>query len=276
MTQSSADPERDRLLPGSFRARGVEFAIRILRRFCRETGYPARARHMEWSLLLSVDDAPRAVSDRLLDLAEEAVGHARQVSTAQVAARMTEDFPVRFPSVWPGEHYKLLAGLVLALKPKLVVEIGTGEGLSSLTMVPHLPADGRLVTFDLVHWADYPRTCLCANDFADGRLQQVLDDLSKDEAFARAEAILRRADLVFMDGPKNWSFEENMVSRFSSMRFESSPIFVFDDIRLWPMIRFWRDLTWPKLDLTSYGHWTGTGLAELGGRHIASTHATTS
>jgi hypothetical protein len=37
-------------------------------------------------------------------------------------------------------------------------------------------------------------------------------------------------------------------------------VVVFDDIRVLPMLQLWRDLPFPKLDATSLGHWSGTGL----------------
>jgi hypothetical protein len=37
---------------------------------------------------------------------------------------------------------------------------------------------------------------------------------------------------------------------------------VFDDIRIWNMLRIWREIVRPKLDLTSFGHWTGTGIVD--------------
>ena len=35
---------------------------------------------------------------------------------------------------------------------------------------------------------------------------------------------------------------------------------IFDDIKDLNMLRFWRRLAKPKLELMSFGHWTGTGL----------------
>ncbi len=35
---------------------------------------------------------------------------------------------------------------------------------------------------------------------------------------------------------------------------------MFDDIRLMNMVEIWNNLAKPKLDLTSFGHWAGTGL----------------
>ncbi|MBM4318321.1 MAG: methyltransferase, partial [Deltaproteobacteria bacterium] len=40
------------------------------------------------------------------------------------------------------------------------------------------------------------------------------------------------------------------------------PIVVFDDIRLMNMLRIWRNISLPKLDVTSFGHWSGTGLVD--------------
>lgn len=40
------------------------------------------------------------------------------------------------------------------------------------------------------------------------------------------------------------------------------PILVFDDIRAWNMLAIWREIRMPKLDLTSFGHWSGTGLVD--------------
>jgi hypothetical protein len=60
----------------------------------------------------------------------------------------------------------------------------------------------------------------------------------------------RAAQKVFMPAPVN-------------VRFRQTPIVVFDDIRVWNMLAIWHDLRWPKLDPTSFGHWSGTGICEV-------------
>jgi hypothetical protein len=40
---------------------------------------------------------------------------------------------------------------------------------------------------------------------------------------------------------------------------------MFDDIRFWNMLRIWRNVAAPKLDITSFGHWSGTGLVDWAG-----------
>ena len=71
----------------------------------------------QYSLLFPDDHGPP--SDRLIDLALQAIQHARREDLSSIAARMTST--PRWPEIWPGEHYKLLAGIVKALVPKTVI-----------------------------------------------------------------------------------------------------------------------------------------------------------
>lgn len=221
---------------------------------------PVRARHLEYSLLCSADDDPVRPSARLLDLALEAVRHARSVSLDDVDARVPAT--TFFPNVWPGEHYKLLAGLVLALRPARVVEIGTAAGTSALTLRKYLPPEGVLHTFDILPWPDYPATYLRPDDFADGRLVQHVADLTERAVFDRHRPLLAESDLIFVDAAKDGVMEQVLIDHFGTVAFNRPPIVVFDDIRLWNMLRIWRALPYPKLDLTSFGHWSGTGLVD--------------
>ncbi len=209
-------------------------------------------------MLLSADDDAARPDDFLLDLSLRAIGRARSASMAHVVGRMkTKPY---YPDVWPGEHYKLLAGLVQELQPRLVVEIGTSTGLSALGMVPFMPPAGRLVTFDIVPWREFTDTVLRAEDFTDGPLTQVIADLAEPAVFASHAALLQQASLIFVDGPKDGLFEERLLNLFDGHASIGSPLIVFDDIRVWNMLRIWREIRRPKLDLTSFGHWSGTGL----------------
>ena len=71
------------------------------------------------------------------------------------------------------------------------------------------------------------------------------------------------ADLIFLDGPKDGYFEARFLANLLSMKLQPHALLVLDDIRLWNMLRIWRDLPPPKLDMTSFGHWSGTGFVEI-------------
>jgi predicted O-methyltransferase YrrM len=221
---------------------------------------PFRCRHAEYSVIASIDDEEARASHRLLDISIEAIQYARDMDLSDVSRRMKS--PPFYPDIWPGEHYKLLAGLVAAVKPGIVIEIGTFTGLSSLSILKSLPSDSLIVTFDILSWDRISDTCLNNADFKDGRLKQYLGNLADPDVFAEHRELLERADLIFLDGPKNIVFEQNFLKNVAHLNFSTKPLFVLDDIRLWNMLRIWRNIKRPKLDLTSFGHWSGTGLID--------------
>jgi predicted O-methyltransferase YrrM len=235
--------------------RAVHTRVPILR------GMPIDARPVEPSLIAPPDRLP---SDRLIDLALRAVDSARSTDLRWLAERAGYERP----NVWPGEHYRLLSGLVATLRPTTVVEIGTATGLSALAMKAALPKSGKLVTFDVVPWRKFPAVpgvgavALSDEDFADGRLEQRIDDLSIPEGWRRQSHILREADFVFIDAKHDGEQERAFLQAFDEIGFTRGPIVAFDDIRLWKLLAVWRDIARPKLDLTSFGHWSGTGLAD--------------
>ena len=223
---------------------------------------PVRARHIEYSMLYSEDDALSHPNERLMDIASEAIAYARRTDVQDICRCLRDRFsyPSEAINLWPGEHYRLMAGLLQALRPKLVIEIGTAEGISALSMLKYLPPESQIVTFDIIPWGKYPRSCLTGEDFAGGRLRQIVDDLGEREVFQRHFGLLDRADLVFVDAAKDGVLEPKLMTHFETLTFRARPLFVFDDIRLWNMLAVWRAIRWPKLDLTSFGHWCGTGL----------------
>lgn len=220
---------------------------------------PATVRHSEYSMLFSADDDV-GPSERLLELALEAVQAARKIDLSAVSARVA-DGP-RFPDVWPGEHYRLLAGLVEVLQPRLVVEIGTAIGLSALTLAERLPEGGRVVTFDVIPWRGVQGAVLRPDDFTTGKLVQHVANLADPAVADRHRALVQDADLLFVDAAKDGQMERRFLELFEGMPFANQPVAMFDDIRLWAMLEIWRGIRRPKLDLTSFGHWSGTGLVD--------------
>jgi hypothetical protein len=184
---------------------------------------------------------------------------ARDVDFSDLAARPNCK---QWLTVWPGEHYKLLAALMLVLKPTVAIEIGTAEGLSALAMKKYMPTGSKVVTFDILPWQEIPDTLLTPDDFNDGRLEQRLGDLADPKVFDANRELIESAGFIFIDGPKDNNFEWKLLEYFKSTRFAKPPILMFDDTRLWSMLKFWRDLPYPKLDLTSFGHCSGTGLVQ--------------
>ncbi len=85
------------------------------------------------------------------------------------------------------------------------------------------------------------------------------------EAVDKHRDLLAAAELIFMDGPHDGATETAMMQQLQTVAFASPPLLVFDDIKLPALLKFWRDLPLARLDITSFGQWGGTGLAEWAG-----------
>jgi predicted O-methyltransferase YrrM len=217
----------------------------------------------QFSLISPVADLEQQSKQRscvmqLLGLALDAAHGAMQIDLSDVSARIRRG--PKWPDIWPGEHYKFLAALVARIQPSVVVEIGTFLGVSSLAMKKYLPPAGRIVTFDILPWNAFQDTCFDNKDFEDGKLTQLLANLADPAMFEAHRELLSAANIIFMDGPKNRTFERAFLRQLWSLDLQAPALLVIDDIRLWSMLDIWNEIQQPKLDVTSLGHFSGTGL----------------
>ena len=147
-----------------------------------------------------------------------------------------------------------------------MIEIGTLTGTGTLSLLAGTGPEGQVHTFDILPWDSFDGSWLTKSDFENGRVTQHLDDLSDPEAVGRHKALIEKADLIFMDGPKDHITEQKILDNFATLSFENQPLFVFDDILTLGMAPTWHGIQRPKLDITSFGHWTGTGIVDWCGR----------
>lgn len=237
-------------------------AIRSIQRRAVKLVLPnPRPGHGEYSMIYDTLNTYGRPSDYLIDLALRAAQEAWHTELPDLSRRIAADGN-DFTRVWPGEHYRLLAALVKLLQPKRVLEVGTFRGLSALALKKFLPAAGRIATFDVVPWHSLSDTCLLPEDFGDIRLQQQIGDLSDEAVFELHRSLIQETELLFVDGPKDGVFEHKLLQQLETVDFQRPLLVVVDDIRFWNMLAIWQDIARPKLDLTSFGHWSGTGLVE--------------
>jgi hypothetical protein len=76
---------------------------------------PVKADQVEVSMVASMHDETAVPTAWLLDICLHATEEARTANLSDVSQRI-KDGP-DYPGIWPGEHYKLLAGFVKSLKP---------------------------------------------------------------------------------------------------------------------------------------------------------------
>jgi len=219
---------------------------------------PTTAVDKRYSALSSFEQQPGHADTALMQLALDCVHAAFDTDLSEFSARLQPGQTDYF-SIFPGEHYRLLAGIMKKLQPKSVVELGTFLGYSALCMKKYMPADGVLHTFDVIKWSDFEQTILREEDF-DGRLVQHTADLTDKTATEQYRTLLENADIIFLDALKDGIQEYKFLENFSTLQFKKSCLFLFDDIRLWNMLDIWYRIDRPKIDLTSFGHWSGTGM----------------
>lgn len=223
-------------------------------RFARQFG-PLHGVHNEWTIL--TEDQGDAPSEEILDLATELIARIRNISMDRIGGRSLD------PSVdrWPGEHYRLLTAACDIVQPKLAVDVGTATGLSVLAML-RSPGVGRVVTFDIEPWSVSKwggSTALREEDFGP-RLSQEVADLGASGVFDSFASTMSSAELIFVDGPKDGVFEPAFFAQLYFSPPKVLQLLIVDDIRVMPMVRLWHGLPAPRLDFTSFGHFSGTGL----------------
>lgn len=118
------------------------------------------------------------------------------------------------------------------------------------------------MTFDVIPWTKVRDTLLRQCDIDGDRIMPITANLCHPAVFEDYGDLLRTADLLFIDGPKDGHFEYKLMDYLRVCGLREGAFLVFDDIRLWNMLDFWRRLDLPKLDLTGFGHFTGTGIAQ--------------
>ena len=166
----------------------------------------------------------------------------------------------------PGqEHYFFLAALGLQLKNKKIIELGTHTGDSSYILAYANRAfnnNNTITTFD-IQLKD--RVLL---DYTNVKYE--IKDLFDNSVREQNRDFILSSDLIFIDiDPHEGILEYDMYLWLKSNEYKG--IIIFDDIHLGvghmgsksesSMQQFWDKVEEKdKIDLTSVGHWSGTGL----------------
>jgi len=211
-------------------------------------------RHAEQSVVHSDHSNP---TTWLWEIALKTASVARYIDIMP-ANRMAPD--AVFFDIYPGEHYKLLQALCEVLDVNKAVEIGTFTGMGTYMLAQHAQ---KVNTFDIVPWDKFEHSQIDHDLIDSGRVTQHIADLSITSQFDKYRKLLEEADLIFLDGPKDGKFEYALWPLLKTLKRKNGRVLLVDDIRLMPMVKFWNDIEYPKMDMTSLGHWSGTGLVDL-------------
>ena len=105
-------------------------------------------------------------------------------------------------NIFPGEHYRLLSAIGKLGKPKVIVEIGTFTGMSAFAFFQN--HKGIIYSFDIKDFKEFQTHI---DKKYRKNFTQFLVDLSRFKNFKKYQNILNKADIIFLDAPKDGIFE---------------------------------------------------------------------
>jgi hypothetical protein len=152
-----------------------------------------------------------------------------------------------------GEHYKLLSFLASQIPAgETVVDIGTRTGASAVALSTN--PNIKVITYDIeYHLPERPNILDIPN--IDFRMKDGIKDF---ESYSSSSLIL--LDVDPHDGVQEKVFINMLIENNYKGYVLCDDIYFNDEMK-----EFWNWVPVPKLDISNYGHWSGTGIILFGG-----------
>ena len=147
----------------------------------------------------------------------------------------------------PGkEHYNLLGYISTLYNEATLLDIGTYKGCSALAL--SFNPRNKIISFDilpeLVQLSQTPINI-------EFRVENILDLKNKE--------LILSSPFIMLDTAHDGSFEYEFYNYLIEIGYKG--VLLLDDIHLNEQMQsFWRDIEEEKYDISSIGHWSGTGL----------------
>jgi len=146
------------------------------------------------------------------------------------------------------EHYRLLSQLSWQFPPNTtLIDIGTSCGYSAVAL-SHNP-DINVVSYNI---QDDIGTQVCSaknKSNIELRIKNCIDDID----------LLIKAPLIMLDTAHTGDFETDVINALMKNNYKG--LVLCDDIYLnREMVAFWNWVPLKKIDVSEFGHWSGTGI----------------
>jgi hypothetical protein len=146
------------------------------------------------------------------------------------------------------EHYRLLIYISYLYENQTLLDVGTYHGSSALAL--SMNSSNQIKSFDLIR---QPELNYINESNIEFKLENILEN--NDELILSAPFIMLDTD---HDGPFEYAFYNHLK------KINYKGLLFLDDINLNdPMKGFWNHITEEKHELTSKGHWSGTGIVKM-------------
>jgi hypothetical protein len=147
------------------------------------------------------------------------------------------------------EHYKLINYISSCVSKEYpIIDIGTYFGFSAIAA--HFD-DNKVITYDI---------CDCIPDDEEMSIKNAENIEIKIMNCVNDMINICKSEFIILDiDPHNGEEERVIMKALSDNGFKG--ILLLDDIKLnEDMIKFWNEIELRKIDVTSVGHWSGSGI----------------
>lgn len=145
------------------------------------------------------------------------------------------------------EHYRLLSFISNLLNNENILDIGTNRGYSAIALSSN--KNNKIVSYDIVRHSN-------VNYIISSNLLKNVE--FKIGNFLQFENI-HEYKIIFLDTMHDGIFESEVINYLKDKNWKG--ILLMDDIHDFKELKvIWDDIKLDKYDLTSYGHFSGTGL----------------
>lgn len=145
------------------------------------------------------------------------------------------------------EHYRLLLFLSKLYKNTVISDIGTNKGASAVALSEN--ESNEVISIDIEdvkdkEWTNKPNNC-----------NFIIADILHDENIFKK---VLESKLIFLDIDHLYTNEIRIYKKLIENKWKG--VLICDDIHLnLEMKRFWEEVQSKKIDITRYGHYSGTG-----------------
>lgn len=155
------------------------------------------------------------------------------------------------------EPYRLLFFLAQQFNNSLFIDLGTSNGASALALSNN--KNNQIMSFDIVERSE--TSCLQNKQFEMmPKIENI--DFIISQNFIKYIDFFLTSPLIYVDIAHDGIWEKILIDKLIALKYRG--IVILDDIYEFnEMLKLWNSIELKKIDLTKYGHWSGTGLIDF-------------
>lgn len=143
------------------------------------------------------------------------------------------------------EHYRFLTYVSNLYNKIKIIDVGTLKGCSALALSSN--KSNTVYSFNISNQLEL--------DDLPGNIEFIIDNVINEKYID----LINSSEIILLDTFHDGTFESQFLQHLININFKG--ILILDDIKLnQNMIDFWNNIKLDKLDVTTLGHSTGTGI----------------